>query len=126
LPAELKRLHDLARSIQEAVVAAARPGVTCGELYNLAAGLAEEAGTAAAFMGPKRVPYIGHGVGLELDEWPVLAKNSAVTLEPGMVFALEPKFAVPGQGAVGVENCYAVTADGVERLTLARDDLIIV
>lgn len=126
LPQEFRRLYDAARQIQDAVVAAARPGVACGRLYEIAANLAAEAGLADLFMGPKRVPYIGHGVGLELDEWPVLAKGSTVSLEPGMVFALEPKFVLPGRGAVGLENCFVVTDDGVERLTLATDELIIV
>lgn len=126
LPFELRRVYDTARRIQDAVVQAARPGVTCGALYQLAAGLAEESGLLAYFMGPKRVPYIGHGVGLELDDWPVLAQGSGVKLEPGMVFALEPKFAIPGQGAVGLENCFAVTATGLERLSPVADDPIIV
>lgn len=125
-PTELRRIYDVARQIQDAVVGAARPGVTCGELYSVAARLAEEAGLSELFMGPKRVPYIGHGVGLELDEWPVLARGSDFPLEPGMVFALEPKFVIPGRGAVGLENCFAVTTEGIERLTMATDELIVV
>lgn len=123
---EFQHLYQVARRIQEAVVAAARPGVTCGQLYEIAAELAQAEGVADLFMGPKRVPYIGHGVGLELDEWPVLARGSTVSLEPGMVFALEPKFVLPGRGAIGLENCFVVTTSGVERLTLATDELIIV
>ncbi|MCR4420280.1 MAG: Xaa-Pro peptidase family protein [Clostridia bacterium] len=126
LPQDLRRGYEVAREIQEAVIETARPGVACGTLYEKALRLAEQAGLSEFFMGARRVPFIGHGVGLELDEWPVLARNSPVALEPGMVFALEPKFAFPGRGAVGLENCYAVTPTGVERLTLATDDLIIV
>ncbi|MGB9919857.1 MAG: M24 family metallopeptidase [Moorellales bacterium] len=126
LPPDLVRIYQVARDIQEAVVAEARPGTSCGALYATAYRLAEKAGLAEYFMGPKRVPFVGHGVGLELDEWPVLARGSTVLLEPGMVFALEPKFALPGVGAVGLENCYAVTETGVERLTLATDELIVV
>jgi Xaa-Pro aminopeptidase len=126
LPPEARRAYEVARRIQDAVVDEARPGVTCGRLYDVALKLAEEAGLKDYFMGPKRVPYIGHGVGLELDEWPVLARSSSVLLQPGMVFALEPKFALPGLGAVGLENCFLVTEDGVERLTSADDELKIV
>jgi Xaa-Pro aminopeptidase len=64
-----------------------------------------------------RARYIGHGVGLELDEWPVLAEGWTQPLRPGHVFCLEPKIAFPGEGAVGIEDEYVVTADGAERLT---------
>jgi len=75
--------------------------------------------------GVGQVPYVGHGVGIELDELPVLT-GSRLVLEPGMVFALEPKFVLPGIGAIGVENTWVVTGDGVERLTLAPDVVTIV
>jgi len=75
--------------------------------------------------GAGQVPYVGHGIGIELDELPVLT-GSALELEPGMVFALEPKFVLPGLGAVGIENTWVVTGDGVERLTLAPQELAIV
>jgi Xaa-Pro aminopeptidase len=71
------------------------------------------------------VPYVGHGIGIELDELPVLT-GSSLELEPGMVFALEPKFALPGLGAIGIENTWVVTQDGVERLTHASEELVIV
>ena len=74
--------------------------------------------------GAERVSFVGHGLGLEIDELPVLAPGSDDPLEQGMVFALEPKFVYAGEGAVGVENSYAVTQDGVERLTHAPEDLI--
>ncbi len=74
-------------------------------------------------MGGSR--FVGHGIGLEIDERPVLAPGFDDPLEPGVVFALEPKFLFPGEFAVGVENSYAVTPDGVEQLTLAHEDLIV-
>jgi Xaa-Pro aminopeptidase len=74
--------------------------------------------------GSERVTFVGHGFGLEIDELPLLAKGWDEPLEPGMVFALEPKFVFPGVGAVGIENSYLVTADGAERLTSAPEELI--
>ena len=68
---------------------------------------------------------MGHGIGIELDELPVLT-GSSLELEPGMVFALEPKFVLPGLGAIGVENTWVVTDDGVERLTQAPDVVTVV
>ena len=64
--------------------------------------------------------FIGHGVGLELDELPVLT-TSDLELAAGMVFALEPKFVLPGLGAIGIENTWLVTADGLELLTDAPE-----
>ena len=70
-------------------------------------------------MGPPgyNVKFIGHGIGIEVDEFPFVAKGAPTILAPGMVFALEPKFVFPGEGAVGLENTYLVTANGFETLT---------
>jgi Xaa-Pro dipeptidase len=74
--------------------------------------------------GDERVTFVGHGIGLEIDELPLLARGWDEPLEEGMVFALEPKFVFPGEGAVGIENSYLVVGDGVERLTNAPEELV--
>ncbi len=127
LGAELMRAYDAALRVQEAATAAARPGVTCRAVWEAALAAAEGAGLAGNFMGhgAGQVPYVGHGIGIELDELPVLT-GSGLELEPGMVFALEPKFVLPGHGAVGIENTWLVTAGGVERLTRAPDVVTVV
>jgi len=127
LGAELLRAHDAALRVQEAATAAARPGAACRAVWDAAREAAADAGLAAHFMGhgAGQVPYVGHGIGIELDELPVLT-GSGLELEPGMVFALEPKFVLPGSGAVGVENTWVVSEDGVERLTLAPDVVTVV
>jgi Xaa-Pro aminopeptidase len=56
-------------------------------------------------------------VGLQINELPVIFGRSKDVLAPGMVVALEPKFVLPGVGAVGIENTYIVHADGVECVT---------
>jgi Xaa-Pro aminopeptidase len=96
-------------------------------VWEAALAAAADAGLAANFMGhgAGQVPYVGHGIGLELDELPVLT-GSGLELEAGMVFALEPKFVLPGVGAVGIENTWVVTGGGVERLTHAPDAVTIV
>ena len=68
--------------------------------------------------GEGRVRFIGHGVGLELDELPVLAASD-LELAEGMVFALEPKFVLPGLGAIGIEDTWVVAGTGLELLTPA-------
>ncbi|MDQ7790384.1 MAG: Xaa-Pro peptidase family protein, partial [Clostridia bacterium] len=118
LPPEMERATSCALSIQDAVLRECAPGVVLGRLYDLAGRMAEEAGLGRHFMGyDHQVRFIGHGVGLELNEMPLMAQGVESTLEVGMVFALEPKFVFPGQGLVGIENTVAVTPEGIRRLT---------
>jgi Xaa-Pro dipeptidase len=119
---ELRGAYGTAREILGRVAAAARPGVPASSLHDLSVELAGDRRQAFASAG--RVSFVGHGIGLEIDEPPFLARGYDEPLEEGMVFALEPKFVYPGVGAVGVENSYAVTTDGVEQLTTAPEDLI--
>jgi Xaa-Pro aminopeptidase len=123
-PAEgVEEPYRLAERILRAVADGVRPGVAPSRLYGRAQELA--AGKyAESFMGG--ATFVGHAFGLEIDEWPVLAPGFDDPLEEGVVFALEPKFLFPGAFAVGIENSYAVTADGAETLTHAREDLIVV
>jgi Xaa-Pro aminopeptidase len=127
LPDQLARAYDVARRAQAAVAARARPGVTCRTVYETAAAVAGEAGLGSHFMGygPAQVRFVGHGVGLELDELPVLSPNDSV-LEEGMAFALEPKFVFPGLGAIGIENTWQVTPSGIERLTHSPEEIVVV
>lgn len=115
--------YDAARVILAGVAADARPGVTGAALYDRAL---ELAGDAEGFMGAghERVTFVGHGFGLEIDELPLLAQGWEEPLHERMVFALEPKFVFPGEGAVGIENSYLVTADGAEPLTYAPEELL--
>jgi Xaa-Pro dipeptidase len=108
-----------ARRVLHATAAAARPGVAWAALYERAR---EAAADAPGFMGG--VSFVGHGLGLEVDEPPFLARGFDDPLEPGMVFAIEPKFLFPGEGAVGIEHTYAMTGDGLERLTPTPEALV--
>jgi Xaa-Pro dipeptidase len=120
LPDRLARAHDAALEILSDVSASIRPGVLPQHLYRLAVGRAQALGYAESFMGqgPHRARFVGHGIGLELDEWPVLADSFTDPLEPGQVVCVEPKLVFPGEGAVGIEDEFAVTPDGAVRLTL--------
>jgi Xaa-Pro dipeptidase len=68
--------------------------------------------------GEGQVKFIGHGLGLETDEYPVISPLFQQPLAEGMVKAIEPKFVFPGKGAVGLEDDYLVTTSGIERVTL--------
>jgi len=119
------KAHETSIAIHQAIVAKSRPGVAAKDLYELAAEMANDARLSDYFMGHRqKAGFIGHGVGIEINEAPVLAPRSRDILAEGMVFALEPKFVIPGTGALGIENTYAVTADGVEKLTVCKEELI--
>ena len=126
LPDELMRAHDFSVEIHSLFVKEARPGVSCADLYRLALKEAEKTGFGQYFngYGEGRVRFVGHGLGLEIDEYPILAPRFDQRLEPGMVIALEPMFVFPGKGIVGIEDDYVVTATGVERLTLTDQTII--
>jgi Xaa-Pro dipeptidase len=119
LPEDLMTAHQAMLTLQEALKEQARPGVAAGTLYDFAVQWAADKGYAAWFMGAdrERIRFIGHGVGLELDEYPFLAKGQDMPLEKGMTIALEPKLVIPGKGVVGIENTHIVGDGGLEQIT---------
>ena len=119
------RAHQVSIHIHDEIARVARPGTACADLYNLSLRIATDEGLAPNFMGTKQqAKFVGHGVGLQINELPVLTPRSKEVLEEHMVFALEPKFVLPGIGAVGIENTYLVTSQGVEKLTNAPEEVI--
>lgn len=128
LPEDLQAAHSAMLEIQEAVKTQAKPGVITGELYNFMVELARKKGFGDYFMGvgERRIRFTGHGVGLELDEFPFIAKGQRLPLEAGMVIALEPKTIFPGKGVVGIENTHLVTEHGLEPLTKFPDEICLV
>jgi len=117
-----------ARTIQDAVISATKAGETWSSLYDVAIATAGELGVEDRFLGPpgEQVRFVGHGVGLEVDEYPFLAPRFEQDLLPGMVFALEPKIFHPGKGVTGIEDTYLVTDDGTERLTVTEREIFVV
>lgn len=125
LPDLAYRAHDTSLEIQRRIAEAARPGTPASELYTIAVHTAAEAGLSEYFMGHRQqAGFVGHGIGIEINEMPVLAPRSKEILAEGMVFALEPKFVIPGVGAVGIENSFAVTAGGLEKLTPMDEGIV--
>ena len=117
--------HQVCLDIQNEVASMAKPGAVCEDLYNTAIDMVTKAGFAENFMGiSQQARFIGHGIGLEINEMPVIAPRMKQELEPGMVFALEPKIVLPGVGPVGIENSWAVTSEGVEKLTICNEEII--
>ena len=125
LPEQAYTAHQTCIDIQEELAALANPGTDCEDMYTKAIEIVTKAGFADYFMGvDQKAKFIGHGIGLEINEIPALAPRMKQELEPGMVFALEPKIVLPGIGPVGIENSWAVTTDGLEKLTLCKEEII--
>ena len=127
LPETLMAAHDAMLGVQKIVKKEAKPGIEAGKLYDMAFEYAKALGYEDHFMGigPERVRFVGHGIGLELDEYPVLAEGQELPLQAGMVVALEPKLIFPGEGVVGIENTHVVTDTGLEQLTTFPDEVVI-
>jgi len=127
LDAELTRAYGVCREILAALEKEARPGATGGALWERALAIARQAGLEDHFMGcgETRARFVGHGIGLEVNELPIIAPRQEQPLEAGNVIALEPKFFFPGKGAVGLENTYLVTEAGLEKLSQSDEALAI-
>lgn len=128
LPEDLRKGFQAALDIQNAIIARVKPGIVPADLWDVAVEIAQQANLLDHFQGfgSDQAKFVGHGIGLEVDELPVLAKGFNTPLEEGMVFALEPKFVFPGRGMVGIENTWLVTADGAEKITVFPDELVVV
>lgn len=115
-PDELVEAHQFCVDVLQQIESRMRPGAICSEIFREVRGWVEERGEPVGFMGygDNRVKFFGHGVGLDLDEMPVIADRIDVALEPGMILAVEPKAFLPGIGPAGVENTYVINADGCE------------
>lgn len=119
VPDTVKRAFDCCMEIRDRTAERMRPGVRCDDLWRDALRIAHAAGYAENFMGigPDRVRFVGHGIGLQVDEYPVMADRFDEHLATGMVLAIEPKIALPGCGMVGVEDTYEITTNAPVSLT---------
>jgi len=127
LPDNLVQAYDDMCAIQNFAQKAALPGTTWGGLYDACLAKAIDLGYRDHFMGSKgaQVSFIGHGTGVELDEYPFIARGfDTQELQEDMTFAFEPKVVFPGLGAVGIENTFRVAADGLKHLTFSDQALI--
>ena len=124
----LRKGYDDMLAVQRLMTGIAVPGAVWGEVYDRCLALAVEMGYADSFMGAKgsQVSFIGHGLGVEIDEYPFIARGfKDMTLEIGMAFAFEPKVVFPGEGAIGIENTFYLSNDGLKQLTYSSEELMI-
>ena len=110
--------HFRCVEIQDTMASMLTPGAIPQEIYRtIMTGLEPSFLTNFMGFGDRRVKFLGHGIGLWIDETPVIAEGFNEPLEEGMVFALEPKKGIPDVGLVGIENTFVVTPKGGRPLT---------
>lgn len=118
-------IHQVSLEIQDSLQQMCKPGVSCEQVYWESLRIVEKHGLSDYFMGhAQQAKFVGHGVGLVVNELPVLCDRNPTLLEPNMCLAIEPKFIVPGIGAVGTENTFIVTENGLDRITSAPEGII--
>ncbi len=124
---EVQKIHRQCIEIQKKTASLLKPGNIPSEIYSSITDCLDSS-FLENFMGfgDRRVRFLGHGVGLHVDELPVIAKGFDNPLKDNMVFALEPKKGVPQVGMVGGEDTYIVTPDGGECITGGERDIITV
>jgi Xaa-Pro aminopeptidase len=126
--AQVLKAYGAMISIQQSIFAGLTPGRLWEEIYDNAVELAGKLGYGEIFMGigAERVKFVGHGVGLELDEPPYLAPKMKYPIQEGMMIAVEPKVAIPNVGVVGIEDTVLIRSNRAERITLCTTDFIVV
>ena len=125
IPDDAICVHEQCVAVQDEVAALLRPGAIPSEIYtNVMNGLGPE--FKKGFMGYRNntVKFLGHGIGLWIDETPVIAQGFNEPLQERMVFAVEPKKGIEDVGLVGIENTFMVTPDGGRSLTGAHRGLM--
>jgi Xaa-Pro dipeptidase len=127
MPQRAMDASRIAIEIHNSVIEKAKPGITVGELFEHSVQLAKSLGYEEPYLGPTghKVSFIGHGIGLELIEPYIMAKNKNNPLGPGMTFALEPKLVYENEFAAGVESVFLVTETGAQLISKAPVEIFV-
>lgn len=118
LPAAAVTAQKTCVHIQNITAERLRPGAIPAEIHaTVLADLDEKFLETFMGCGDQQVRFLGHGVGLHIDEMPVIANGFDEPLEANMTIALEPKQGLEGIGMVGIENTFVVSENGGRSLT---------
>jgi Xaa-Pro aminopeptidase len=118
---EVRTVHEVVRTAQQAAFEAVRPGVACQEIDRVARRVITDAGYGEWF-----IHRTGHGIGVTTHEPPYMVEGEQQTLVPGMCFSIEPGIYLPGRFGVRIEDIVTVTADGGRRLNTTDRGLRVV
>ncbi len=123
--AAVEKIHNRCVDVMNQTAARLVPGAIPSQIYeSIMAGLDDDFKANFMGIGAAAVKFLGHGVGLHIDEPPAIAKGFDEPLAENMIIALEPKKAIPGVGMVGTENTFIVTPKGGEIITGTRHEII--
>lgn len=117
----MREVHEAVHLANRTAAQGIRPGMTGAEAHALAAGVLEARG-----LGDRFGHGLGHGIGVEIHEDPRLSPLGDETLQPGMVFTIEPGAYIPGWGGVRIEDAGVLTETGVEVFNRMERGLIVV
>jgi len=125
LPDKFRNAYEFCREVQRLTIEKARPGANCEELFLLGQAMARDRGYDRCYMGFNggKAAFVGHGIGLEVNETPVLGLKQNYPVQSGTVVAIEPKVVFPEEGAVGIESMFHITDDGYEQLSTLDDGI---
>ncbi len=128
MPKKALDAYKATLDIQHYVLENVKPGITMDELFQLSLKKAHELKCMNEFLGPPgcKVSFIGHGIGLELVEQPIIAMGQDVELKPGMIFALEPKMVFKDEFAAGIESVFLVTENGYRLISKTPAEVFVV
>ena len=121
---DLEDAHLAALEIQQAIAKELVPGKTGRELFDLSEAMSERLGFKNHLGGTpeNKCGFVGHGVGLEIDEYPLLGPMDHRIL-PNMTIAVEPKMIYPDVGVVGIEDTFLTASDGMQKLTKLSQEI---
>jgi Xaa-Pro aminopeptidase len=126
-PDACRNLYQAMREIADRTIGFLKPGVTCNDVYEMTFSIAREIGVTPYFLrlggNPDPLSFVGHGVGLEVNEMPLLSRGNPDVIRAGTVVTLEIEMWKSEKEVVKVEDTIAVHPDGAELLTISPREL---
>jgi Xaa-Pro aminopeptidase len=127
MPQKALDTSKAAIEIHNAILEKLKPGMSAHEIFEFGLSVAQRKGYQESYLGPEgyQTTFVGHGIGMELVEPPILARGKHILLTPGMTFALEPKLVVKDEFMVGVESVFLVTETGTRLISKVPVEILI-
>ena len=118
--------YEKAKEIEKYILNNLRENVSANAIFDISIEKAKSLNVYNEFLGigKNKKRFIGHGVGLETSEIPLVAKNSKHTITDRMTIAIEPKFVVPGFGIIGIENTIVLNSGTCQKLTTIPETIL--